>query len=310
METLDTITTPANLPGVSVVILTYNNNAFILRCLESLLWQTYSNFEIIVVDNASHDGTADMVASSRYIDTVRLIRNERNLGCAGGNNMGWRAAKGDIVVFLNPDVVVVPDWLEHLVDGLLRTRGAVIAGCKMYYPNSNILQHAGGILHSNAMSEHYGSGKPDDGTYNELREVDFVTGAAIAVKRSFLEQMNGFDEDYFPAYYEETDLCWRARKAGYKVIYVPDAVLFHYESSSLTRLSPSFYRIFYRSRIIFLIKNYTLKDWFFKFLPFEIRWFLLEPIARGYRLMQFRAYIQGLAFVMSKVWKRSKKNEI
>lgn len=308
METLNNKEKPGS-PRVSVIVLTYNNKPFILRCLESLQWQTYPDFEIIVVDNASRDGTADTVSSSRFMDIVRLIRNEQNLGCAGGNNVGWRAAEGDIVVFLNPDVVVVPDWLERLVGGLVNTDGAVIAGCKMYYPNSNILQHAGGILHPNAMCEHYGNGKPDDGTYNKLREVDFVTGAAIACKRSFLEQMDGFDEDFFPAYYEETDLCARARKAGYKVIYVPDAVLFHYESSTLTRLSPSFYRMFYRSRIIFLIKNYSLRDWLFKFLPFEIRWFLFEPIARGYRLMQYRAYMQGLAFVMSKVLTRSKKNE-
>lgn len=289
------------LPSVSVVVLTYNSRDYILRCLESLQWQTYPEFEIIVVDNASTDGSAELVANSGY--KVRLITSEKNLGCAGGNNLGWRNTQSEIIVFLNPDVVVAPDWLENLIRGLIATEGAVIAGCKMYYPNTRIIQHAGGILHPNAMCEHFGNSEPDTGKYDELREVDFVTGAGFAVWRWFLEKMNGFDEDYYPAYYEETDLCWRARKAGYKVIYVPDAVLFHYESSILTKLSPQFYRLFFRSRIIFLLKNYTLKDWLFKFLPFEIRWFLFEPMARGCRLKQFRAYLEGLAFIGRKLAK-------
>ncbi len=303
METLNhEIDADVRYPEVSVVVLTLNSREYILRCLDSLKWQTHKSFETIVVDNASSDSTADLVATGEY--KVRLIRTDRNLGCAGGNNVGWRSAMGKIVVFLNPDVVVTPDWLVNLTRGLATTSNAVIAGCKMYYPNSRIIQHAGGILHPNAMCEHYGNSEPDNGQYDEVREVDFVTGAAFAVYRWFLEKMNGFDEDYFPAYYEETDLCWRAYKEGYKVVYIPDAVLFHYESSILKKLSPRFYRTFYRSRILFLIKNYSFKEWVGRFLPFEIRWFIKEPKARGQRLKQFRAYGEGIAFIIGKFLKR------
>ncbi len=289
------------LPSVSVVILTYNNRDFILRCLESLQWQTYQDFQTIVVDNASSDGTAEVVEEAGC--ELSMIKNSRNLGCAGGNNVGWRSSNGEVVVFLNPDVMITPDWLESIVRGLEQNERAVIAGCKMYYPGTRVLQHAGGILHPNAMCEHYGNGEVDEGQYDEVREVDFVTGAGFATYRWFLEKMDGFDEDYFPAYYEETDFCRRAWDAGYAVLYIPDAVLFHYESITVTKLSPQFYTMFFRSRIIFVIKHYSLEDWLFEFLPFEIRWFLFEPHARGCRLKQFRAYVQGIGFIMKKIFR-------
>lgn len=309
MESLDTnelqsssLRLAQQLPKVSVIVLTYNSREFISGCLESLFWQTYPDYEVIVVDNASADGTPEVVASCSY--PLRFIQTGRNLGFAGGNNIGWRNSAGEIIVFVNPDIVATPDWLENLIKGLLTHPEAVIAGCKMYYPNSRIIQHAGGILHPNAMCEHIGNAEIDRGQYDVLREVDYVTGACLAVWRWFLEETNGLAEDFFPAYYEETDLCWRARKNGYKVIYVPDAVLFHYESSILKKLSPRFYRIFFRSRIIFLLRNYTLKNWLFDFFPFEVRWFLFEPKARGYRLWQFWAYWQGIKFLFSKIKSR------
>jgi GT2 family glycosyltransferase len=297
-------------PLVSVVVLTWNTAQFIERCLESLHWQTYPDVEIIVVDNASSDNTADVVEASGY-DGVKLLRLNENLGCAGGNNAGWRAAQGEVIVFLNPDVVVAPDYLENLIRGLMSDKDAVIAGCKMYYPNSRVIQHAGagGILHPNAMCEHYGNMEEDEGQYDDVREVAFVTGAGIAVWRWFLEEMRGFDEDYYPAYYEETDLCWRARKEGYKVLYIPDAVLYHYESAGLTKLSPAFYRMFYESRIRFLVKNYSFKDWLFKFLPFEIKWFLFESHARGCRLKQFPAYWKGVKFMFRRKFNKRKTSE-
>jgi GT2 family glycosyltransferase len=289
-------------PLVSVVILTYNSADFILLCLEALELQTYENREIIVVDNASRDGTLRLVEESPY--TPKIVRSETNLGCAGGNNLGWHAAKGDIIVFLNPDTVPTKNWLENLIAPFLSRSDVVITGSKLYYPNSHRIQHAGGILYPNAMCDHFGNGELDHGQYDELREVDYVTGAAIAVRRDFLQSMGGFDEDYFPAYYEETDLCYRARRKGFGVLYVPTAVVYHCESPILKKLSPSFYRTFYRSRIRFLLKNYSLKDWLFRFVPFEIKWFLAIPEARGTRLLQFRAYWEGVTFLFQKLFSR------
>jgi GT2 family glycosyltransferase len=287
-------------PLVSIVILTWNSSEFIERCLEGLSWQTYSNHEVIVVDNASSDDSLSRAKNSAHSSLVKkFIANEKNLGCAGGNNAGWRAASGEIVVFLNPDIVADKYWLENLVNAFESYPMAAIAGCRLYYPNSRIIQHAGGRLHPNAMSEHYGSGEEDKGQYDEMRDVDYVTGAAMAVRRGFLEETGGFDEDYFPAYYEETDLCFRAHKKGRRVLYVPGAVAYHYESAGLSRLSPRFYKMYYTMRMRFVFKNYSLLEIITRFIPFEIRWMLFEKKAKGFRLMQIPAYWNGLKFLIS-----------
>jgi GT2 family glycosyltransferase len=284
-------------PLVSIVILMWNSAEFIERCLESLSWQTYGNREIIVLDNASSDDSLSRAKNSPHSSIVKkFIANEKNLGCAGGNNAGWRASSGGIVVFLNPDIVADKNWLENLVSVLGSDPKAAIAGCKLYYPNSRIIQHAGGRLHPNAMSEHYGAGEEDSGQYDEMRDVDYVTGAAMAVKREFLEEAGGFDEIYFPAYYEETDLCYRAHKKGRRVLYVPRAVAYHYESAGLSRLSRSFYEMYYTMRIRFVVKNYSFLEIITRFIPFEIRWMLFEKKAKGFRLMQLPAYWKGLQY--------------
>jgi GT2 family glycosyltransferase len=294
-----------NLPGVSVIILTYNSAPFIARCLESLSWQSYpSSFQIIVVDNHSTDDTIERIQQGQFNPIV--IRNATNRGCAGGNNDGWHRSDGEILVFLNPDTEARPDWLKSLVAPFAHDPAVAITGCKIYYPNSHTLQHAGGILYPNAMSDHYGNQQEDTGQYDTEREVDYVTGAAFAVRRSFLEAVGGFDEDYSPAYYEETDLCYKARKRGLKVLYVPSAVIHHHESPALRRYSPAFYRTYYRSRIRFLLKNYSLHDWLVRFLPFELKWFFV-PESRGTRLIQFWAYLEGLKFCLKKCLKSSGK---
>ena len=288
-------------PLVSIVILTWNSGEFIANCLEALHWQTYPNIEIIVVDNASRDDTLERLEAAPYRSIVaRVIKNEKNLGCAGGNNVGWRACKGEIVVFLNPDTFACKTWLEEIVKALSGDSKAAVAGCKIYYPNSHVIQHAGGILYPNGMADHLGKGIEDKGQFDELRGVDYVTGAALAVKRSFLDTVGGFDEDYYPAYYEETDLCYKARKKGWKVLYVPGAIVYHYESAGLERLSPRFYALFYKMRMRFVVKNYSLKELLTRFLPFEIKWMLSEPNAVGFRLRQLRAYWQGLKFLITR----------
>ncbi|MBN1900683.1 glycosyltransferase family 2 protein [Candidatus Sumerlaeota bacterium] len=284
-------------PLASIVILTWNSAEFIERCLEGLSWQTYPNYEIIVVDNASSDDTLSRAKNSPQAALVKkFIAHEKNLGCAGGNNTGWRASSGEIVIFLNPDIMADKYWLENLVSALESDPRAAIAGCKLYYPNSNIIQHAGGELHHNAMSEHYGSGEEDKGQYDDMRDVDYVTGAAIAVKREFLEETGGFDGDYFPAYYEETDLCFKAHKKGRGVLYIPRAVAYHFESAGLSRLSPRFYDMYYTMRMRFVFKNYSFWEILTRFLPFELRWMVCEKKAKGFRLMQFSAYWKGLKF--------------
>ncbi len=284
---------------IAIIILTYNSSRWIKFCIESLSpLFSRSDIQIILVDNASKD---DTVEKFKEINApISLIELKRNLGCAGGNNAGWRASDAEFIIFLNPDVVVKKAWIDKITEPLEKDKNVGVVGCKLYYPNSHKIQHAGGILYPNMMCDHYGNCEEDKGQYDKLKEVDFVTGAAFSTPRFLLEELNGFDESFFPAYYEETDYCFRLRKIGYKIIYNPQAVAYHYESSSLTKLSDNFYRTFYKSRIHFLVKHYSFKDWFFKFLPFEIKWMLYEPKAKTTRFKQFKAYLYIPYFLYKK----------
>lgn len=292
---------PENNIKISIIILTYNSSKWISFCLESINhFYNRNDSEIIVVDNASSDNTVEQVRSMNL--PIKIIPLENNLGCAGGNNVGWRSACGEYIIFLNPDVVVTKICIEYLLKPFELHTDVGIVGCKLYYPNTHVIQHAGGILYPNAMCDHYGNAEEDKGQYDEEREVDFVTGAAFATKRNLLQKYNGFDENFYPAYYEETDLCMRMRKDGLKIIYAPKAVAYHYETSSVTKLSPTFYKMFYKSRILFLVKHYSIKEWITKFLPFEIKWMLFEPKAKTTRLKQFRAYLY-IPFFLWKIFR-------
>lgn len=277
-------------PLVSIIILAYNNCSFVDACLEAVSRQDWPSLEVLFVDNASIDGSADAAreAMTRLKIAGEVISLKQNLGCAGGNNSGWRRARGEVFLFLNPDTEMEFDCVTRLVRPLLDHPAYGITGAKMYFPGGRILQHAGGIVHPNGMTNHYGAGEEDHGQCDEVREVAYVTGAALAMRRDAMEEVGGFDEDFFPAYYEEVDLCLRARRLGYRVMYIPDAVLVHHESVSVGQNSKTIHRLFPRMRIRYLLKNLTLRQLAGWAIPFEYRWMRYEPAARGYRWYQVR----------------------
>jgi len=285
-------------PRVSVVVLTYNSEKFIGPCLRSLSAVDYPDLEIIVVDNASSDATIERVHEAGGFDV--LVPNRTNRGCAGGNNDGWRASSGDIVFFLNPDTTVDRGVVRAIVEVFDSHPEAVVCGCKILYPDGETIWHTGGVIHPNGMTTHRGYGEKDRGQYDEVCDIDYASGCAVAFRRDFLEKVGGFNEDYWPGYYEETDLCWKARRAGYRVLYAPRAVVYHHESQSFTLYSPSFFYYMFRNRIRFLVNNYSLRDWIVRFLPFEIYWMRRVPEARGYRLRQLRYYLLGLMYAIGK----------
>src|SRR5690606_34678322 len=129
-----------------------------------------------------------------------------------------------------------------------------VTGAKMYFPGGRIIQHAGGILYSNGMTDHIAYGLEDSGEALEPAPMAYVTGAGMATTRAILQDLKGFDEGYYPAYYEELDFCYRVWKSGRKVIYVPTATMIHHESVSLGTGSPVFRRLYPRMRIRFLLK--------------------------------------------------------
>ncbi len=264
-----------NQPLTSIIVPSWNGKSYIEACLDSLLGQDYPHFEVIVVDNASTDGSAELIAAQ--YPTVRLIRNERNVGFAGGVNVGLRAAAGQILVLFNQDASAQPDWLAALVAGLLAAPDIGVAGCKILNVDSQIIQHAGGSLTvPQSQPSHIGLGEIDVGQYEQPADVDYVTGAALAFRRDILETIGYFDEAFF-FYYEDVDYCYRARAANFKVLYVPRAVVYHYGNSSLGIATVAHHANFHASRLQFVIKQWGIPYFISQFQPIELAWFRTIP---------------------------------
>lgn len=257
------------LPRATVIVLAWNGVEYLDACLRSVLAQDHPDFEVLVVDNGSTDGSAALVSTT--FPQVRLIRNEHNLGFAGGNNVGLRAANGDILVLLNQDTVVQPGWLAALARALETCPGAGVVGGKILDPDGRTLQHAGGyIRHPLALGQHLGHGEIDNGQYDTACKVEYVTGAAMALKRKVLAAVGDLDEGFFPGYFEDVDFCYRARQAGYAVWYTPEAVLHHLESASMRRDSFRGHCAYYRNRLRFALKSYSVPCFVQEFAPAEM----------------------------------------
>ncbi len=256
------------LPLISAVIVTYNSRDDIAACLDALLASDWPRLEIIVVDNASADGTANLVA--RSYRTVRLVRSQSNLGFGGGNNLGFAYSRGDIVVALNPDVQLLPAALRAFVYAFGADSSLGVAGAKLLYPDWRTIQHAGGVVdYPLATTRHQGYGETDRGQYDQPCTVDFVTGAALALRRQALTALGGFDAAFRPVYYEDVDLCYRARAAGWGVVYHPAAVGLHRTSVSLDPASETYFRFFHANRVRFVLKHCTTEQILAGFLPAE-----------------------------------------
>jgi GT2 family glycosyltransferase/glycosyltransferase involved in cell wall biosynthesis len=218
------------LPKVSVVIPVYNQLDYTLACLHSIRKNLpLVSIEILIVDDCSADNTQAVLGG---VEGIKYIRNRENLGFLRSCNLAVKSAVGEYVFFLNNDTTVRDGWLDELVKIFDNRPDAGLVGSKLIYPDGR-LQEAGGIVWQDGSGWNYG--KLDDPLkpeYNYVKEVDYVSGAAIMVSRDLFIAMEGFDERYAPAYYEDTDLAFEIRKLGKKVYYQPSSVIVHYEGVS------------------------------------------------------------------------------
>jgi GT2 family glycosyltransferase/glycosyltransferase involved in cell wall biosynthesis len=217
-------------PAVSIIIPTYGQVQCTLRCLAAIAAHLpAAPIEVIVVDDASGDPA---VARLDRVEGIRVIRQTRNLGFLHTCNAAAKSAIGVHLLFLNNDTEPCAGWLDAML-ALARARpdaGAV--GAKLIYPDGR-LQEAGGIIWNDATGWNYGRGDdPAKPEYNYVREVDYCSGAALLVPSAVFASLGGFDPRYAPAYFEDTDLAFRLREAGYKVLYEPRAVVVHLEGAS------------------------------------------------------------------------------
>jgi len=226
---------PVPAPRVAVVILTWNGRALTMECLESLESVRTPDTHIIVVDNASNDGTAAAIRE-RYEARVEVIENESNLGFAAGNNVGMRhalAAGAEFVLLLNNDTAVDPHFLDELLRPMLEDTEIGIAVPKIYYytPPDRIWFAGGEVFLARGTARHVGIRQRDAGQFDEPRDTDYATGCALLARAGLIARVGLLDTSYV-AYFEDADFCMRARRAGYRIRYVPSAKVWHKISAS------------------------------------------------------------------------------
>lgn len=244
---------PDRGPLVSVVIVNYNGMAFLEQCLSSIRSQTYPWIETIVVDNASRDGSHDI---ARQFPGVRLLMNRENLGFAEGCNQGIRMAAGEFIAMLNNDAIAAPGWVASLVNAMRPDEHMGMCASKMLFMKRPDMINSTGICVSRSGAcWDRGMFEPDKGQYESPGEVFGPCGGAALYRKSMLDEVGAFDRDFF-AYMEDADLAFRARAAGWKCLYVPTAVVYHYGNGSAGYMSD--FSIYQGNRNIVwnFIKNY------------------------------------------------------
>lgn len=226
----------ASGPSVSLVVPVYGKLPFTLRCLQSVLADQLRDpagaLELLVVDDASPDGSGELLAQLDGAGPIRVLQNSSNLGFLRSCNRAAAVASGRWLGFLNNDTVVAPRWLVELIGTGERDARVGLVGAALLYPDGR-LQESGGLVWNDGSAANAGrGGDPEHPDWRRLRDVDYVSGAAILVRHALFQQLGGFDSRYAPAYYEDTDLAMGIRQLGYRVVVQPQAQVIHDEGVS------------------------------------------------------------------------------
>ena len=254
---------------ISVIVLNYNGKGFLDGCLSSLASQTYSDFEVIVVDNGSRDGSPEYIEEN--YPWVRLAKNDENLGFAGGTNVGIRAAKGEFIITLNNDSRADSRFIEELIKPMADPEVGVCAA-KMLFPDGRI-NSAGICISRSGAAWDRGMFEPDRGQYEFVEEVFGACAGAALYRREMLDEIGLFDEDFF-LYLEDVDLAFRARLAGWKCLYVPGARVIHHHGG--TAGVGSDLAVYYGNRNIVW---YPIKDFPFRLLITSLPFIVARNLA-------------------------------
>ncbi len=297
----------SNSPTISIIIPNYNGAAYLEKCLKSIRAQAYSKLEIVVVDNASRDRSVDIVRAEA--PEAMLLRENRNLGFAGGVNAGILASQGDWVAVLNNDTEVRFDWLDACVQAIRNHPDAAFFACRVSdFNRRGILYSAGDCFLRAGLGYRRGQDQADEEHFRSECEIFSASGCAALYRRKALEEIGGFDERFF-AYLEDVDLGLRLQAAGYHGYYVPGAEVYHHGGATsggeFSRLSV---RLRTRNALLLLFKSLPAKI-LSRCLPMiflaQLSW-LFRVILHGRLLSYFSGMIGAIRFMPAMIKDRAR----
>tara|TARA_Y100001980_G_C14542882_1_gene321395 strand:+ start:107 stop:1156 length:1050 start_codon:yes stop_codon:yes gene_type:complete len=305
---------------VSIIIPHWNGIDILSECLTSLFKTNHNSYEVIVVDNASTDGSQSWIKST--FPQIKLIENDKNYGYAGGCNIGALEAKGNYLVFLNNDTIQDPGWIQNLENILKKdNRIAAVQPKVLNYFNRNVFDYAGGsggymdwFCFPYARGRIFSKQERDIGQYNESKQCFWSSGTAFMIRKDLFFQAGQFDEHFF-SHMEEIDLCWRLQAMGFQVWVEPDAVVYHKNALSMPMHSHKKYYLNHRNSLIMLFGNYSIKNT----LILGSGRIIFEMIALGYSVLCLNwkhasAIVRSLVYLLFHInvilRKRSKFKEI
>lgn len=254
-------------PKVSIIVVNFNQKQLTLNCLKSLKNITYPNYEVIVVDNNSQDGSVEII--TKTFPKVRQVLNKNNSGYVGGNNSGIRHAKGKYLLILNNDTLVTPGFIKPLVVDLEKDPSLGIVQSKIFImDNPKQLDNVVSYLTNIGFLFHIGYLDNDKPEYQKFKETFAAKGACMMINKAVLA-LGAFDEKYW-CYFEESDLCWRAWVMGYHVAFEPRSIIYHKMGATSTTMGSAFIHYHsFKNRIRTILKNASLTTLFWM-LPIHI----------------------------------------
>jgi len=285
-----------NRPSVSIIVLNWNGEGYVAKCLDSLLEQTYHNYEVIVVDNGSTDSSVELLKG--YLPRTKLILNQENLGFAAGNNVAIREAEGEFIVLFNNDAVAHREWLDRLIAGALSSPQADIASGPIYFYESSDVIWSVGMRSDMLSGEAWNLGSYQN-HFESTAAIDYFAGCALLIRKRVFDVLGLLDERFF-FYSEDVDFCLRAKRAGFSLRLVPDAIVWHMIPMSLKQPSVRLRHAYYLESRIKLV----LKLWPFWCIPITlmlqltiipIAYMLLFRYPLGYPILVWRALFSVIA---------------
>jgi GT2 family glycosyltransferase len=291
-------------PFISIITVNYNQVQVTCELLASIRKLNYEDVEVIVVDNGS---TEDPRVIENLYPEVNLIMSDRNLGFAGGNNLGIKVASGDYLFFVNNDTELNPDILEHMIARFEMDNDIGMVSPKIkYHSQPELIQYAGytEINSSTGRNRTVGYKEKDNGQYDMARATYYGHGAAMMIKREILKDVGMMPEDFF-LYYEELDWCEQIKRTGYKIYYEPKAEIYHKESISVGKISPLKTYYMTRNRILFMKRNASWSN--FLIFIFFFTFFSVPKSLLMYSLKREKEHLK--AFTNGIHWHFTSKKE-